>query len=315
MVMLLVVTLVFGLMVGGFIGIERGIPFEKQIDEWSIGIYEGQSPLKLAPSPNVNNPVLTAKDVTDTEAEFLADPFMIMKDSTWYLFFELFNTRTKQGDIACATSVNGFDWIYKKIVLDEPFHLSYPYVFEYEGEYYLIPESCNSYSIRLYKAIDFPTQWSFCGILLSGRFFDSSIFYHNGLWWLFTTDRNDVLRLFYADKLIGSFTEHPKSPLIIGNEHIARPGGRVITFESRILRFAQDDYLTYGNRLRAFEVTTLTTVNYEEKEVTDMFPLQATGNGWNALGMHNVDPHQISENKWIACVDGYRRKLVFGWGY
>lgn len=85
-------------------------------------------------------------------------------------------------------------------------------------------------------------------------------------------------------------------------------------FHDRIVRYAQDDDPTYGNQVRAFEVTTLTTESYEEREATKPIVLKASGTGWNAAGMHNIDPHQIGENRWIACVDGYRKQLVFGWG-
>lgn len=309
------ISLVIGLLVGGYIGISRGIPFAETVGQWSIGIYEGQSPLNLAPSPRVTNPVLTASDVTDVPADFVADPFMVKEDTGWYMFFEVLNSQTDQGDIGLATSQDGLNWEYQQIVLDEVFHLSYPYVFKHEGEYYMIPESSSVYSVRLYKAKDFPTQWSFVSVLLTGAYFDSTVFQKDGLCWMFTSDRNDVLRLFYADILTGPWMEHPHSPLIVGDANIARPGGRIIIFDGRLIRFAQDDDPTYGNAVRAFEITTLTTVNYEEKEITEMAPLEASGNDWNALGMHNLDPYQISENEWLACVDGYREVIIFGFEY
>lgn len=233
------------------------------------------------------------------------------------MFFEVRNAYTNHGDIGLATSYDGLNFTYKQIVLDEAYHLSYPYVFKWEDEFYMIPESHQAYSIRLYKALDFPTQWSFIGTLLYGDCRDSSIFRYDGRWWIFTTDRssNDVLRLYYADDLMGPWTEHPESPIIIGDANIARPGGRVIISDHRIVRFTQDDVPTYGNQVRAFEITELTNISYEEKEVTENPILEASGTGWNAKGMHHIDPHQIDKNKWIACVDGYRDVLFFEFEY
>jgi len=51
--------------------------FQSFAVEWSIGIYEGASPLELAPIPSTPNPVLTAQDVLDTQAGFVADPFLL----------------------------------------------------------------------------------------------------------------------------------------------------------------------------------------------------------------------------------------------
>ena len=304
-----------GFISGVYVGKVKDIPFMKRIDEWSIGIYTGKDPFNLVSPDNISNPVLTAKNITDISADFVADPFMVKEGSMWYMFFEVMNTLTNQGDIGLAVSNDALNWNYKQIVLDEPFHLSYPYVFKWEHEYYMIPESHESYSIRLYKAVDFPAQWSFVGVLLYGDYSDSSVFRYDSKWWMFTTDRNDILRLYYAVNLMGSWIEHPESPVIRGNANIARPGGRVLVFDGRIVRYTQDDYPTYGNQVRAFEITELTTTSYKEKRISENPILKASGIGWNKDGMHHIDPHQIGSNKWIACVDGFRRTLAFGFEY
>ena len=64
-------------------------------------------PLQLGPVPSVTNPVLSSRDVTDVRAEFVADPFMLQRGSTWYLFFEVMDTATQHGYIGVATSSDG----------------------------------------------------------------------------------------------------------------------------------------------------------------------------------------------------------------
>jgi hypothetical protein len=44
---------------------------------------------------------------------------------------------------------------------------------------------------------------------------------------------------------------------------------------------------------------------YEEKPVWKKPVLCRSGKGWNCIGMHHVDPHQIGKNNWIAVVDGF----------
>jgi len=286
----------------------RAVPAEEKKVVWSIGIYKGKSPFDLISPNNVHNPVLTAKDVSDIAAEFIADPFMVQENGTWYLFFEVMNAKTREGEIGFATSDDGFTWTYKQIIVNEPFHLSYPYVFKFRNTYYMIPESGHANSIRLYEAIDFPIKWSFKGTLLKGQHFvDTSVVNFNDKWWLFTSNSfySDNLYLYYADKLTGPWREHPKSPVIMGNPHIARPGGRVLVFNGRLYRFTQDDSQTYGTAVRAFEITKITNRDYEEKEVMQDPILKPAGSGWNEKGMHNVDPHQLSNGSWIACVDGF----------
>jgi len=276
---------------------------------WSIGIYAGDSPLSLSGAAGVANPVLTALDVSDAEAVFVADPFMIREKDSWYMFFEVYNKDSGHGDIGLATSADGSKWTYRQIVLDEGFHLSYPYVFEWNGEFYIIPESHERGRLQLYKANNFPFDWSYSGTLLIGDFVDPSILFHNQKVWLFTEtnpEGNDSLCLYYADDLMGRWIAHPQNPIIDGDANMARPGGRIVCVDGRLVRYAQDDDPTYGNRLRAFEIIELTTESYKEQEILLSPPLKGSGSGWNADGMHHIDPHRLDDGSWMACVDGCR---------
>ena len=279
---------------------------------WSIGIYTGDSPFHWVSHESINNPVLTRDDVKDVPAAFVADPFLLFAHNTLYMFFEVKNRRTNKGEIALATSEDGLQWSYRQIVLAEPFHLSYPYVFQWGNDYYMTPESFRAESVRLYKATKFPTQWSFIGTLLCGQpFVDPSVFHYQGKVWLFVgtspAAKHDTLRLFYAEELLGPWLEHPKSPIINGNARQARPGGRILVFDDRIIRYAQDCYPVYGTQVRAFEITELTTTAYQEREVSETPILKANGSGWNASGMHHIDPHPLGDGRWLACVDGWSR--------
>ncbi len=282
----------------------------KKRRSWSIGIYVGESPFDLASPKCVTNPVLTGENVTDVPAAYTADPFMVRVHQTWYMFFEIMHQRTGKGEIGLATSEDGAKWTYQQVVLEEPFHLSYPYVFNVEDEYYMLPESHWQSSVRLYRAVDFPTRWTYVRILIEGReYVDPSIFHYNDQWWLFVGIgdppwRADSLCLFYADELTGPWREHPKSPLIEGNRRIARPAGRVLTLDDRVIRYAQDCSQAYGTQVRAFEITELATTRYSER-VRESPVLTGTGAGWNGGGMHHVDLHPLDDGRWIACVDGW----------
>lgn len=304
---------------GVYITKSKDAPFvHRKHTNWAIGIYTGDSPFDLRLPGKIRNPVLTSEDVSDARAEFVADPFMVYENGTWYMFLEVYNADSHQGDIAMATSGDALEWTYQQIVLDEPFHLSYPFVFKWKDEYYMIPETLQPNAIRLYRASNFPKQWEFVATLLEGKYADATIFHFNQKWWIFACTRpykHDTLRLYYSDELKGPWIEHPMSPIIANNANIARPGGRVIVVEDKVVRFTQDDDPTYGNQVRAFEIIELTTTRYEETEVPGNPVLEASGTGWNARGMHHIDLHQNDENKWIACVDGQGEKLVlsFKW--
>jgi hypothetical protein len=264
----------------------------------------------LAPSPVVRNPVLTRRDVYDCRAAFVADPFMLRVKNTWYMFFEVYNTPARKGEIGLATSRDGLQWQYRRIVLAEPFHLSYPYVFHWEGDYYMVPESHRASQIRLYRARRFPEDWSYVATLLSGhRFADASLYRQDARWWLWTETNpagsSDTLRLYWADTLAGPWREHPLSPVVVADPRLARPAGRVLHHHGRLFRFAQECYPRYGTNVRALEIIELTPAGYLEREVSSEPVLAPSGQGWNAAGMHHIDPHPLPAGGWIACVDGH----------
>lgn len=274
---------------------------------WSIGIYAGPSPLALLPHPDAANPVLSRLDVTDVTASFVADPFMIERGGTWYLFFEVLHTKVNRGEIGLAESADGLRWRYRGIVLREPYHLSYPYVFESNGAYYMVPESVEAARVQLYRAERFPYAWTAAGTLLEAAAADASPFHYHGAWWMFACTapyRQDVLRLYRAESLTGPWTEHPKSPLVNGNPHIARPAGRVVNLHGRLLRFAQDCHPEYGMTVCAFEVNKLTESDYCEVEARPLPLLVPGAEPWNRGRMHHIDAHPLADNRWIACVDG-----------
>lgn len=274
---------------------------------WSIGIYTGDSPFQLRGT--ANNPVLSHKDVTDIVAEFVADPFMVLKEGRWHMFFEVLDLETRRGVIATATSDDGLTWTYGQVVLKEPFHLSYPYVFEWQGDFYMIPETLGANAICLYKADSFPARWSLQHRLIEGAHADPSILRYDGLWWMFvcaTPYGHDSLRLHFARDLEEPWKEHPNSPLVINDKSRARPAGRILQLGGHVVRFAQDSVPAYGTRVRAFEIKELTRDRYVEVEHANNPVLSASGRGWNAMGMHHVDAHQQHNGRWIACVDGRR---------
>lgn len=274
---------------------------------WSIGIYAGESPLRLRPAEGVVNPVLTRDDITDVNARFVADPFMLRVDGTWHMFFEVMRATGRVGAIGHATSPDGLIWRYSRIVLEETFHLSYPCVFEADGEYYLVPESHQAGAIRLYRAERFPYGWSLVTTLLDGEWVEPTLFRRDGCWWMLAATparRAMSLHLFGARELTGRWREHPASPLVRDDAGAARPAGRVVMFNGALLRFAQDCSRRYGERVRAFEIVELTARSYHEQPVEGGLVPGTSAGRWNSARMHHVDPHQLGEGRWLCCVDG-----------
>ncbi len=150
-------------------------------------------------------------------------------------------------------------------ILEKPYHLSYPFVFEWDGVTYMIPESVENRTIDLYECVDFPLQWKFKKTLMDGVLaVDSTLLRHQGKWWLFTgiaRRPKDLplveLHLFYAhDLLAGEWHSHPQNP-IVPQTDCARPAGSLFSQDGRLIRPAQDCSKMYGYGVNFFEIVTL----------------------------------------------------------
>ena len=260
---------------------------------WGISIYDGKGPFHITNERNKQNPVLTYKDITDCDAQFIADPFMIKHKDLWYMFFEIYDEARQTGVIGMATSTDGYDWKYDRVVLEEDFHLSYPYVFEYEGKIYMMPETGQSKYIKIYEAENFPYGWKCVKNIIEGEFLDSSLFSYDDKLWILTNKLNEngrSLNLFYSHNLMNGWV--------------------VVVDNDKIVRYSQDGTDYYGKLIRAYEITKLTTTEYEEKELGIIGKDSNIEGSWNKDGMHTIDMHKLKDKEWIAVVDGHYFKDV-----
>jgi hypothetical protein len=279
------------------------VPDQSDQQVFSIGLATGRSPHELNVS---HEPCLTRDDVSDVTAHHVADPFMLRREGRWFMFFEVWDWHAVKGAIALAVSDDGLKWGYEQVVLAEAFHLSFPYIFEWAGEAYLVPESARAGALWLYRASRFPWHWERVAELLTGEdIVDATPFRAGDRWWLLGgAGENDKLRLFFADDLLGPWREHPASPVVDGDPVRARPAGRVLADSGRLIRFAQRCDDAYGLDVRAHEIIELTPTHYAERELGVV--LAGGAYGWNARGMHHVDLHKLGSGSWLACVDGWR---------
>ncbi|CAH1207688.1 hypothetical protein PAECIP111891_03072 [Paenibacillus allorhizoplanae] len=279
------------------------------VSTWSIKVFRSDHFISTEPHyQQLTIPSLQASDVTDVPAEFVADPFIIQHESDYFLFFEILNKASGQGEIGVATSTDGMTWKYGRVVLREKFHLSYPQVFKHNNEFFMLPETAESNRVILYKAKNFPFEWEVHCDLLKGNYLDPSLVQYNGKWWMFTGTEEDNFHVFYSDHLEGPWTEHPQSPIISNNDKISRPGGRLIISDGCVHRYTQADYPHYGESVRVFKVNKLTEQEYVEEEVSLILSGSKEEKDWRKDGMHHIDQLLLKDNKWLIAVDGHTFK-------
>jgi hypothetical protein len=271
---------------------------------WSIGIVRGPSLDSLQPDSRCSNPRVTAQSIASPKTDFVADPFLIRDGERWLLFFELFNAETGKGEIGLSESSDLCEWKFVGVVVREVFHLSYPLVFKIGKEYFMVPESRQAGSVRLYHATRFPSEWRFVRELVRGNYSDATPVRFKRRWWLFANRAPYALTLFSARSIWGAFSEHPVAPLYQDDESRARPAGRPVVINGELFRFVQDNRGGYGKRVRAMRVRDISECSFIEEVVWPDPLLSAGDQGWNSYGMHHISPVRLHDGTWVAAVDG-----------
>ena len=144
--------------------------FETPISSPFFSLDEGCTVLSIKSDTSLFNPDASV---------ILADPFLFVKDDTLYLFYEHLNKWFGKGRICMRYTRDMITWSEEMDVLVEPFHLSFPYVFEDSGKIFMLPETGANHSISLYEAEDETlTRWRLSKKLIEGDdpWYDSVIF-------------------------------------------------------------------------------------------------------------------------------------------
>lgn len=257
------------------------------LDQWVILI--GQNTDFKSASWKQFKPLVPAPD------RYWADPFVIARGGTYYVFIEEKLYQTRRGRIACLTLDSDGNLLSNQSVLERPYHLSYPFIFEYDGEMYMMPETAENRTLELYRCTQFPDQWEFVRNMMSDIYIvDATLLEHAGKWWMFGNIKMeggsslDKLYLFSAPHpFVEVWDPHPRNP-IIADIHSARPAGRIFELDGELIRPSQDSSRRYGYALNFNRIKTLNQMDYEETRLSSFYPPRGEGilaiHTWNSSG-------------------------------
>ena len=118
------------------------------------------------------------EDIPETKSPFhvfgqskefwYADPLLYSFREKECIFMEAFDRKAGLGRIAFSERKEN-EWTTPKIIIKENFHLSYPMIFQYKQELYMMPETSTAEKVVLYHCIKFPGEWEKQQTFLDGR--------------------------------------------------------------------------------------------------------------------------------------------------
>lgn len=211
---------------------------------------------------------------------FWADPCLVRKEHEYYLFFEDASVETGRGRISVMTIDVDGSHSAPRPVLERPYHLSYPFVFEYDGETYMIPETAENHSIELYRCKQFPDEWGFVHNLMDDiAAYDATVVYYDDRWWMFVNVQNDTgmsswdeMCIFYSDNPVArSWRSHSNNP-VVTDVRRARPAGRIFSQDGLLMRPSQNSSVRYGYGLNFNRIVELSQDRFTEEQVLSITP-------------------------------------------
>lgn len=267
-------------------------------EQWVIGIRK-RDRAELEFRLNDFAPLIPPPD------RFYADPFIIERNGRNYLFVEELAFTEKKGIISCAEMDTQGRCGTLRTVLEMDYHLSYPFVFEWRGEIYMLPETRDSGQVSLFRAEEFPGRWRLEKVLMENVWaVDPTLFEHAGKFWLFAggLERkggiNSDLYLFLAETPLGPWRPHPLNP-VVSDVHRARPAGKLFFHQGNLVRPGQDCSLRYGSAIALNKIVALSETEYREE------PLWKLEGQWLP---GNLGSHTFNSSEHFQVIDG--RRLV-----
>jgi len=220
------------------------------------------------------------KRITPPKDKFWADPHVLYKDNTYYIYIEEYLYKTGKGHISLIEMDENGQYSQPKIVLDKNYHLSYPFIFDHDNELYMIPESVENKTVELYRCTKFPDQWEFVMNLMKNiELLDATLLFYNNKWWMFASGAEhigvstwDELFLFSSDDLFSqTWVSHPMNPIISDCKR-ARPAGKVFEKNGNLYRPSQNSSHKYGYGFNFNRIVKLDEHNYQEELVSKVEP-------------------------------------------
>lgn len=236
---------------------------------------------------------------------FWADPFPVARGGHYYIFIEEVPYRTRKGHISVIEMDRGGSWSMPMRVFERDFHVSYPFLFEWEGRLHMIPETFDNGTVELYACTSFPTQWSLRKVLLSGvRAVDATLAPIGDRWWMFLAQATggalpwEELHIYYATSPLGPWRAHRRNP-VKSDVRWSRPAGRLFERGGILYRPAQDCSGRYGRAVSVNRIDRIDREDYRETQVARIDP------DWDASV---VATHTLNSAGEMTILDCLRRR-------
>lgn len=268
---------------------------------WNIGFVERDIKDVILSSDTVLNVHWVRHNYHD---RFFADPFILsVTDDVIKVLVEDFPYYDKRGMISLLTvDRKNYQLLDRKVVLKQPFHMSYPFIFEKEnGVIWIAPEASKSGCLYRYTMNAETEMLENQCVLMADPLLDSTIIKYEGKYWLFSTKRgaesNSALYVYYSETAEGPWKSHEMNP-VVRSSSMARPAGNMVEIDGILYRVCQECSESYGMFINVSKVKVLKVDEYEEEFVKELHSQDSD---------YSESFHTINGKTGLCVVDGVKK--------
>jgi hypothetical protein len=257
-------------------------------EQWIIG-YKLQAP--PWPSNVPYNVFHGFKYLRPPRDRYWADPFPICVEGRFAIFIEEHLFDAQHGHISLIEMNGDGSTLPPRPILSTDYHLSYPFVFKWREDWYMIPETLTRRAVELFRATRFPEQWEYLGPLIRDvDAVDATVAEIGGQWFLFAgivvpgANEAAALNVYSAPTPLGPWIPHAHNPVKI-DVRGARPAGRLFEYDGHWYRPGQMGAPQYGSGIVMHRLERLTPSDFSESVVSQISPHWRNG----YRGVHTIN--------------------------
>ena len=290
-----------GNLVRGAVEAATWLPRRLRIDHWMIGLHAGE---RTRLTEGDSGEIGKFRWIQSPRGHFYADPFLFRYQGRLWLFIEDFDYSAHRGSIAAAEILADGALSPAVRVLERPYHLSYPCVFEVGGEVYMIPETRERGTVEMYRCKSLPAEWELAREFLKASAVDTTVWTEAGVNWFFVTLRERrggglQLWLFSSRGIMEDWQSHPANP-VSTDIRSSRGGGAIYREGNKLMRPSQDCSGNYGRSFTLNEIVVLNEREYRE------LPCETVEASPGMIGTHTYA--RLDE---VEAIDGCASRSIF----
>ena len=243
--------------------------------------------------------------------EYFADPSGFYYNKKYHIIAEYYSYKNKKASLVHFSYPSLFEGCENKIEISNNSHLSFPYIFFYQGKVFMMPESSNANSVWLYEYDGKQFVQKHC--IINEPLVDAVLFHYNSKWWIMATRKDSLtnvnLFIYHSKDLLGEYTPHINNP-VKSDIRSTRSAGTPFIINNILYRPAQNCSKTYGGSIVINRINTLSEDKFVEENIAEIFSPDKSFN----KGIHTLNPFEenliFDMKKYVFSFNNFKNKLA-----